>query len=147
MVIFNDFCWDFWTEMNWSGPQVKDSISYELRYTLVCLSLYYSCWLLSNFSTPNKSLQAFFLTGIDVVSQNCKTQKILLTLRIIPEQIQTPPERSFRTLLISISVLWKCYPCNIHYCPYWFECHGLWVHTICKSTKNNSRSWRREVYI
>ena len=75
MVIFNDFCWDIWTEMNWSGPQVKDSVSYELRYTLVCLSLYYSCWLLSNFSAPNKSLQAFFLTGIDVVSQNWKTQK------------------------------------------------------------------------
>ena len=36
----------------WSGPQVKDSFSYELRCTLVCFSLYYSRCLLGNFSSP-----------------------------------------------------------------------------------------------
>ena len=51
---------------------------------------------------PNKSLQAFFLPEIDVVSQNCKTQNTPLTQRVIPEQFQTPPGRSFRTLLTSI---------------------------------------------
>lgn len=50
---------------------------------------------------PDKSLQAFFLLEIDVVSQNCKTQNTPLTLRVIPEQSQTPPGRSFRTLLTS----------------------------------------------
>ena len=43
---------------------------------------------------PNKSQQAFFLPEIDVVSQNCKTQNTPLTLRVIPEQFQTPPEIS-----------------------------------------------------
>jgi len=52
---------------------------------------------------PNKSQQAFFLPEIDVVSQNCKTQNTPLTMRVIPEQFQTPPGRSFRTLLISIT--------------------------------------------
>jgi len=54
---------------------------------------------------PNKSQQAFFLPEIDVVSQNCKTQNTPLTLRVIPEQLQTPPGISFRTLLPSISVI------------------------------------------
>ena len=69
---------------------------------------------------PNKSLQAFFLPEIDVVSQNCKTQNNPLTLRVIPEQFQTPPGISFRTLLTSISVLWRCYPYSALYRPYWF---------------------------
>ena len=48
---------------------------------------------------PNKSLQAYFLTEIDVVYQNCNTKNTLLTLRVIKEQFQTTPGRSFRTLL------------------------------------------------
>jgi hypothetical protein len=48
---------------------------------------------------PNKSLQAYFLTEIDVVHQNCKTKNSLLTLRVILEQFQTAPGRSFHTLL------------------------------------------------
>jgi hypothetical protein len=51
---------------------------------------------------PNKSLQAFFLPEIDVVSQNCKTQNTPLTQRVIPEQFQTPPGKSFRTLVIDL---------------------------------------------
>jgi len=50
---------------------------------------------------PYKSLQACFLPEIDVVSQKCKTQNTPLTERVIPEQFQTPPGISFRTLLIS----------------------------------------------
>jgi len=54
---------------------------------------------------PNKSQQVFFLLEIDVVSQNCKTQNTLSVQLVIPEQFQTPPGRSFRTLLISITSL------------------------------------------
>ena len=64
---------------------------------------------------PNKSQLAFFLPEINVVSQNCKTQNTPLTLRVIPEQFQTPSGRSFRTLLTSISVLWRCYPYSALY--------------------------------
>ena len=74
---------------------------------------------------PNKSLQAFFLPEIDVASQNCKTQNTPLTLRVIPEQFQTTPGRSFRTSLISITSRWRCYPYSALYRPYWFERHGL----------------------
>ena len=74
---------------------------------------------------PNKSLQAFFLPEIDVVSQNCKTQNTPLTLRVIPEQLQTPPGISFRTLLTSITSRWRCYPYSALYRPYWFERHGF----------------------
>ena len=36
-----------------------------------------------------------------MVSQNCKTKNTPLTLSVIPEQFQTPPGISFRTLLTS----------------------------------------------
>ena len=32
---------------------------------------------------PNKSLQAFFLPEIDVVSQNCKTQNVEIVRRLL----------------------------------------------------------------
>ena len=54
---------------------------------------------------PDKSLQVFLLPENYVVSQNCNTQNTPLTLRVIPEQFQTPPGRSFRTLLILIKSL------------------------------------------
>ena len=36
-------------------------------------------------------MQVFSLLEIDVVSKNCETQNTLLTMRVIPEQIQIPP--------------------------------------------------------
>ena len=49
----------------WSGPQVKDSFSHELRCTLVCCSLYYTRYLLVNFSSP---MDSWFLHGIYPIS-------------------------------------------------------------------------------
>ena len=74
-----------------------------------CVKVYFCLFFIVLFTQPswqllfpNKSLQAFSLPGIDVASQNCKTQNTPLTLRVIAEQFQTPPEKSFRTLLTSI---------------------------------------------
>ena len=57
------------------------------------VKVYFSLFFIVSFTLPswqllfpNKSLQAFFLPEIDVVSQNCKTQNTPLTLRVIPEQ-------------------------------------------------------------
>jgi hypothetical protein len=54
---------------------------------------------------PNKSLQAFFLLEIDVVSQNCKTKNNPLTLRVIPEQFQFIEEITFRNSIILLTEL------------------------------------------
>jgi hypothetical protein len=50
---------------------------------------------------PNKSLQAYFLPEIDVVSQNCKTQNNSLTLRVIPRQLQQLTLPAYTQRLIS----------------------------------------------
>ena len=88
-----------------SRPQAKDSFSYELMCTLSLFFIVLFTLPSWQLLYPNKSLHAFYLPVINVVSQNCKTQNTPLTMRVIPEQFQTPSERSFRTLLTSISVL------------------------------------------
>jgi len=87
-----------------SVPPVREAWQVGGLNMILCLFLIVLFMLPSwQLLFPNKSLQAFFLPEIDVVSQNCKTQNTPLTLRVIPEQFQTPPGRSFRTLLTSIT--------------------------------------------
>ena len=59
------------------------------------VKIYFSLFFIVLFTLPswqflylNKSLQAVPILEIDVVSQTCKTQNILLTLRLTSEQFQ-----------------------------------------------------------
>ena len=87
----------------WSGPQVKDSFSYELRCTLVCFSLYYSRCLPGNFSSPINLLLNFALNSIlcllGLVFWNWKFPTNSILLPIFFQSFYFPPPQNNQTLI------------------------------------------------